>query len=313
MINVYAAINKNIDERMQSASGGIMTLLAKRAIETDGVVYGVENLVKRMKFVAINNKDDISKVRGSKYVKAYNFTWVFENIKKNIMENTFFMFVGTPCQVQAVRNLINKERYDNCLLVDFICHGVMNEKIYRKYIDWIEKKYKEPIKSITFRNKEKGWKTQKWGVTLDSGYIVKEDDVKVLRNIYYAHYAHEEACLKCKFTNVDRPGDITIGDLWGADKNKAIKDDDKGISVVIVNNTNGKNAFESISEDVWRKEIQLDDYMQPQLKEHIRTNIDERNLFISGLDRFGYIVKVMFDRSLYYRILRNIKIKTIKK
>ena len=33
MINVYAAINKNIDERMQSASGGIMTLLAKRAIE----------------------------------------------------------------------------------------------------------------------------------------------------------------------------------------------------------------------------------------------------------------------------------------
>ena len=137
MIKSYAVINNNDNERMNSSSGGIISLLAKKTIDRSGVVYGVENLITKVKFVAVEDKEDIAKIRGSKYVKANNFSWVFENIKKSIKDNVFFLFVGTPCQVKAVRNLVKKENYNKCLLVDLICHGVMNERIYNKYFNYL--------------------------------------------------------------------------------------------------------------------------------------------------------------------------------
>ena len=309
MLCSYAVINTNEKERIESSSGGVMSLLARQIIDDDGVVYGVKNNVYSMKYISVDSKSDISLIRGSKYVKVSNFSTIINDIESNIKNNKLFMFVGTPCQVKSVRNIVEKYGYRKCLLVDLICHGVMNEKSFGRLIEWIENKYQDKIKSISFRKKERGWKEQKWEILLQSGQLAKDKDVDMIKKTYLAHFAHEEACLNCMFTNLDRPGDLTIGDLWGVEKYSSIEDDDKGINIVLVNNKKGKEHFDLMQENTWSKEVDLNDFLQPQLRENIKTNIKEREYFLKNIDKFEFISKLMFSRSLFYRILRNIIIK----
>lgn len=314
MLKSYATINNCEEERMDSASGGIISLLAKYIISKGGVVYGVENTIYNMNYVQIDDVSKLHRIRGSKYVKVSNFSWAVKQIKENITNNKLFMFVGTPCQIKAVRSLVNKEKYNNCLLVDLICHGVMDDKIYLKYIKWLESKYRSNVKYITFRDKKSGWKNQKWRITLESGNDVTPEDVEIIKKIYYTHYAHVSSCLKCPFTNMDRNGDITVGDLWGVEKSKDIPDDDKGINLVIINSEKGMYYIDSISDNMWTKEVNINDFMQPQLKENIKTNLKERNLFIKEIDKHSLkrTFDLMFNRKYKYRIIRNIKLMFVK-
>ena len=54
---------------------------------------------------------------------------------------------------------------------------------------------------------------------------------------------YRECCYNCKYANTNRVGDITIGDFWGIEKEIPAFYDDKGVSVIIINNNKGLDFF----------------------------------------------------------------------
>ncbi len=50
------------------------------------------------------------------------------------------------------------------------------------------------------------------------------------------------------FAHLTRPGDITAGDFWGIEKHKPKFDDDKGVSLVLLNTKTGHKTFSEVSE-----------------------------------------------------------------
>ena len=74
------------------------------------------------------------------------------------------------------------------------------------------------------------------------------------------------SCYNCKYTNFNRTGDITIGDFWGIEKNMSEFDDNKGVSLVLVNSQKGKVFFDSIRANLIVRESSKDKCLQSQLK-----------------------------------------------
>lgn len=62
------------------------------------------------------------------------------------------------------------------------------------------------------------------------------------------------------------PGDVTIVDYWGIENAAPEFDDNKGVSLVLVNNEVGERVFEKVKEEIKWKETKLSDSMQPPLK-----------------------------------------------
>lgn len=68
---VYAAYSKDEQIRELSSSGGIFSILASRILENKGIVVGAAFTNDwQVSMIAISNKNDIGRLRGSKYVQA---------------------------------------------------------------------------------------------------------------------------------------------------------------------------------------------------------------------------------------------------
>ena len=67
-----AAINLNEEIRLKSSSGGIFTLIAEKIINQSGVVFGAafSDDFKGVRHICVDNKADLYKLRGSKYVQS---------------------------------------------------------------------------------------------------------------------------------------------------------------------------------------------------------------------------------------------------
>ncbi len=92
---------------------------------------------------------------------------------------------------------------------------------------------------------------------------------------FYRHLFFRRSCEKCHFCNTKRPSDFTLADFWGWDKiDEKINIDDKGCSLLFVNTEKGKLIFEDIKKDLNIIPVNIDDTLQPQLKQPIKAHPD---------------------------------------
>lgn len=84
---------------------------------------------------------------------------------------------------------------------------------------------------------------------------------------FYKHIMFRHSCGKCHFTNVHRPSDITLADFWGWEKTDShLNEDDKGISLVLVNTPKGKEIFEAVKHQMHIKSAELPNVLQANLR-----------------------------------------------
>lgn len=252
--SVYAAINKNEDVRKRSSSGGTFYEIAKKAIEKNGVVYGCawdENMVAR--HIRVDSLDEIVRLQGSKYVQS-QLDDTFVNVKKDLLNNTYVVFTGTPCQVSGLKNYLNKD-YDNLLLIDVLCHGVPSPKVLREYIKEREQKFGSKIVNMNLRDKKKSWHRLHTNIEFKDGknYFVFCGYDKYM-SMFLNNTSLRPSCFNCKFTSKKRPGDITLGDFWGIGKHMFEMDDDKGTSMISVNTDKGRTVWDEIKNNFTVKE-----------------------------------------------------------
>lgn len=249
----YAAKNKSNFIRKMSSSGGVFTSLATYVLKEGGVVYGATYdssfNVEHIRICAIN---EIYRLQGSKYVQSVLYdTYIY--VKKDLLDKKKVLFSGTSCQINGLKNYLGK-KYDNLICVAIACHGVAIPKVWKYYLEFLNKKYGN-IMEISQRNKKYGWKNYSVKITTvkKQAYIHHLDDV--FFRCYMDNLCLRESCYKCCAKLDNTKCDIMLADFWGINKILPQKNDDKGISLVLVRNIMGVEILEQIKEEISLEEV----------------------------------------------------------
>lgn len=231
-----------------STSGGIASVLSEYIIKNGGVVVGCgydENMC--LKHSIATSLDEIENFKGSKYVQSYA-SGIYRKVRDNLSDGKKVLFVGTPCQVAAVKNYLGKN-YDNLYTVDFVCHGVLSQYAFEKYINSLN--HTEKPVSIKFRNKTKGYRNKKACSEIQIEYPVETIRAITESGVYYwfsSSLAVRESCYKCSFVSPNRVADITLADYIGNDLDDT--DNEIGVNTVFVNTDKGCAMLESVKSEI---------------------------------------------------------------
>ena len=240
---VYAMFSK--DNRRTGSSGGGFFEIANKFIDQGGCVYGAAfNDKLKLVHMKATTKSELIKLCKSKYIHS-DMSGIYKDILSLLKNNIKVMFVGTPCQVSAIKNLFSSKYGENLLLVDFLCHGTGTQKVFDICIKAEENRRKGKIVDFTFRAKTR--KTEhSYNYTFKKNKKLKIYSGYSFEFPYYNSYlkykVFNEYCYSCKYAQNSRVGDITLGDFWGIQKhNKSLNDKD-GVSMLAVNTQLGKNT-----------------------------------------------------------------------
>ena len=287
---VYAVKHKDEKIREASRSGGIFTALSDWFLATGGIVYGC---VLTEDFTAVHIRAESiaerNRMRGSKYIQS-KLGDTFKSVQNDLDVGNCVLFSGTSCQVAGLKQFLRKE-YENLLCVDIVCHGVPSPLVWKEYLHWQEQKNqgKEVIK-VDFRNKNKfGWREHIETVWFDNG---KSINSQIFKNLFYGHMIIRPSCFECPYKTVVHPGDITIADYWGIEKAAPEFDDNKGVSLVLINNKVGESVLKQVKDNLAWKETKLEDSMQtPLIKPFPKPQKREQFWHDFQVKPFEYIAK----------------------
>lgn len=308
-VQAYAVYSKNDTVRISSSSGGLFYTVAKYIIENGGIVYGAafdDNLYLSHK--GVDSLETLYLLQGSKYLQS-DIKLCFREIKKHLSENIPVLFCGTPCQVEGLLRYLNKP-YDNLFTLDFICHGVPSPKAWKEYIKHQEKAFSSKACSASFRDKTNGWTSFSSALK----FVNKSEYLEVhykdaYMKAFLQNISLRKSCYNCKFKNVNRNSDITMGDLWGIKNILPQITDDKGISVAFVHSEKGKNLLEQVKACLWLQEISSDlviannSAVVKSVYEHNFRDYFLKNL---GKQNFETLVEDCLKPSYYVRLKRKL-------
>lgn len=310
----YSCYLRDLNDRINSTSGGVFPVLAEYFIKNNGYVCGcIWNDEMKPVHILSNKIEDVNKMRGSKYLQS-NLEDVFSKIKK-VIDTNIVLFTGTPCQIAAVKLYIGEHK--NLYTCGLICEGAGSVKVWKKYKNYLECKYNAKLIKASFRNKEIGWDSPITAYEFDNGKTIKtlsyEFDWYVkgfLQALYYRN-----SCNTCQYKGNGHNSDILIGDLWGANKELLDNSENKGISAVIINSEKGKEIFNFVLDKFVFAEVNPDNVItyNKLLMEPINKNIN-RDKFYNQIDNIDIVkniknnIKVNFLRRWIKEFLYKIKL-----
>ncbi len=256
----------------ESASGGAFSVLAGLFWKAGGdFVWGAAlDQEKTVRHICCHKEEDLFRLRNSKYVESETQDSISE-VLCQLKQGKKVLFSGTPCQVDGLRQTVERMPGDLrklLLLVDIVCNGVGSPSVWSKYINALEKKEQQKVKSFRFRDKcaEYG-RAVSW--VLEDGTRRAE----LLANNYYSFWYQRgfitrPSCYQCKYASLNRPGDITLGDFHGLqDQEFALK---RGVSLVIGNTKKGCDFCRGLQDYGLLKEYTREQVLQPRLQGPIK-------------------------------------------
>lgn len=300
----YGGRSKNLEDVEHSQSGAAFVLLSDWILENHGIVYGAgygehfQVIHKR----AIN-AEERDEFRGSKYVQS-NLGNIYQCVKQDLKNKKIVMFSGTPCQTAGLLAYLGSSYRENLYIMDIVCHGVPGPTVWNDYLYYLEKKEKSEIINVNFRDKSiEGWHSHIESFKFKDGHKVVR---KKYTDIFYSNIAMRYSCANCPFSNLHRPSDITVADLWGVERTDAatIAADNKGCSLFLINTLKGLHWFDCIKDKLDFVTIDISECMQPNLQQpsslHRFRDEYERDY---GKYGFLYTEKKYFEKNLIHRIL----------
>lgn len=245
-LSAYAAWSLDAVTRETSASGGIAAELYNWALRQNMWISGVRmNFADggaRVEHYLTKGSEVLVEFQNSKYV--YSDTgYVLREIVERLGDNEGILFVGLPCQCDALRRLCHLKRVstDRLYVVDLVCHGTIPQSYLREHVSSIETRRKRVADQISFRDPDE--KTYNYAFTLkehgNTFYSRRID-----RNDYYQIGFHKgislrENCYSCIYTRKDRAGDLTLADISGLGKGALYDYDFHEVSGVLANTEKG--------------------------------------------------------------------------
>lgn len=237
----YAVWNRQDEARLSSSSGGVFRVLAEDVLVDGGVVYGAAfDVHNRLRHVRAESADALVPLTGSKYVQSEIGT-AFCQVRADLKNGRRVLFTGTPCQVAGLYAFLGGDDA-NLLTADVLCHGVPSPAVFERYLESLGVGEKCRIE---FRNKDNGWKKYEVvvGDRVHETFRANAYMKGFLSNLYL-----RPSCASCRFVGCRRPGDLTLGDFWGAGNFRKRYDDDKGTSLVLLNSPKARSIFQTLQD-----------------------------------------------------------------
>ena len=234
---------KNIDqqERIDSSSGGVFILLAKKVLAQGGYVCGcVYDGDFQPKHIVTNEFTLVQKMMGSKYVKSDMGSCIRE-MDILLRKRTPVLFSGVPCQSAAVKKCL--EKYPNLIIVNIVCHGSIERDFWKSYLDL--ERQRGDIMDVTMRDKSRGWDNYGLRIRFQDGTehtTYRNQDGYFLR-CFTSGLFQRERCLHCSYKGSAIVGDLLLGDGWGMDQVFPELCDSYGVSAVVALTETGKHSL----------------------------------------------------------------------
>ena len=254
-IQIRTFVHPDENIRSNSSSGGFFSMLATYVLERGGVVFGAR-FDERWNVVHdyIQTEEQLPLLQGSKYLQSV-IGDSYVKAEKFLKEGILVLFTGTSCQIAGLKTYLRKE-YELLLTMDVICHGVPSPIVWNSYLQLITAN-ESGIQAISFRDKTTGWKNYSFALRKQDDSLFTEP---FTQNLYMKGFLNNfflrPSCYNCPAKKGKANSDFTVGDFWGIDKILSELDDDKGVSVVLINSKkgdvlykeyglNGKNVMDS--------------------------------------------------------------------
>lgn len=255
-LKAYAAWNKNRKEHLSSSSGGAAYVLSSYILDAGGVVYGCTADGIYVRHIRIENKSELYKLQGSKYVQS-DVRGLFKNVKDDLKNGKSVLFIGTPCQVAGLKNYIGGN-VEHLYLVDLICHGVPSQKMLHDHIKHEAKERK--IQYISFRKgNDYRLSIKANNFNYEVGLCESSNEDLYLKG-FIKGIISRPSCYKCPFACSTRVSDITIGDFWGLKNAELLPEEIKdGVSVLLPMTDKGLNLIQAVENNMYINERSVDE------------------------------------------------------
>ena len=260
--------------------------MAQEIIGQGGIVFGAEF---DNDFSVRQNWTDciegIDNFRGSKYLQSRTED-TFIQCRKFLEEGRKVLYTGTPCQIAGLKSFIKKD-YDNLYTVDLICHGVPGPKLWQKYIKYREVLSASRTVKTAFRRKDDGWKLYSLSFTFvnDSEYRQPLTVDKYMQ-LFLHDNTLRESCYQCPFRGDSHKADLTLADFWGVDKILSEMFDDKGCSLVIIQNPKGQKLFNVVKNQCRVAEVDFSKSIESNTAYYQnKKRPDQREYFYKDFDK----------------------------
>lgn len=253
----YLVNNKNEEIRKNSTSGGAFTPIAEYVLNEGGVVFGATfDKSYRVIHTYVENKEELSKFRGSKYVQSF-LGDSFKQVKEFLNNDRMVCFSGTPCQIEGLKSFLQKD-YKKLITVDVMCHAAPSPLVWKKYLNYEMSKLKgNKIEKVLFRDKSKyGYKYSTMTIKTDKDEYSRGVETDPYLRAFFGDLSDRPSCYDCKFKKQCHVSDFTIWDCFVVDNFDKNLDDDKGTSRILINTENGRNIFEEIKENFNYTEVE---------------------------------------------------------
>lgn len=284
---VFACKSKSFDIWKTSASGGAFTEICKCFGDSKTLVFGAAYDGLSVKHVGIKGVDNVYPLRKSKYV-ASDLKDTFIEAKTALLENNKVIFCGTPCQIAGLRKFLGKD-YPNLLLIDFVCHGVGSQDVWRNCVELTAHKFKKKPIGYFFREKRS---------VFEDRYIqriVFEDGTSSFlgRDLYHSLFLNQ-ICLRpscgesCAFRTQNRQSDISLADYKNIDADFKNDVDKRYNYTAVVFNTNKSLALIDClrkSSELIQSSLESIKRDNPLFFTQTKTNIAQRNKFFADYGR----------------------------
>lgn len=286
------------EHRYKASSGGIGTMLQKHLLSTGqyGTSISFQFNAKRCMYEAklIHMAEEVN-ICGSIYQDIYIAHFVRDHIKE--ISNGIVVSCP-PCQVTAIRNMLNKEGIP-CFIISFCCSGQTTIEGTWKYYELLGIK-KEDIVNMQYRGN--GWPSgiQIW--LKDSTKIYHDNYTDPWKTIHTSWLYRPQRCFFCTF-DTSYTADISLADPW---LENYMSYDKEGNTLFVINTalgqktikqlkTSGIISYEEISSDLYRTaqkyNILKKTYVHNQKKRLKRISRFTNNSFIRHL--FSYNIWMM--------------------
>lgn len=236
-LHFYAARDGESQDRLRSASGGIIPALGRYVLRHGGIVYGVRwNADFRAVMASATTEAEMDAFRGSKYVKAHISSEIYEDVVSQAATGRMVLFVGTPCQIAGLAARF-ESLPENLITVDLVCHGVSPESAFESELSHL-RRWVRNFDDISFRRNDDNdfclcfWREGKliWA---------RKSQAQAYFAAYLGNVNLSEACYKCPFARPERVGDLSVGDyIVGGTRN---------LSCLGVGTVKGKAFLEAVA------------------------------------------------------------------
>lgn len=126
------------------------------------------------------------------------------------------LYTGTPCEIEGLKKYL-KNDYENLYTQDIICHGSPSPKLWKKYVEYRERRANADLREMSFRHKKAGRST--YSVQFEFANSTKYEQLAakdIYTQMFLQNLCLRPSCYNCSFKKINRVSDITLGDFGAA-------------------------------------------------------------------------------------------------